>query len=140
LLIGRRQLRSNNSWLHNSARMMKGRDRCTLRMHPDDARARGLNDGARVRLSSRAGSIEAPLELSDEMMPGVVCMPHGFGHDRPGVRLAVASAHAGASMNDVVDEQLHDGLTGTAALNAVPVEVQPVATTADHRPSAESTP
>jgi anaerobic selenocysteine-containing dehydrogenase len=123
LLIGRRQLRTNNSWLHNSFAMVKGRDRCTLLMHPDDAAARDLVHGQRVRIRSRAGAVEAPLHVTDHMMAGVVSLPHGFGHGRDGVKLSVAAAHAGVSANDVTDERLYDELTGTAALNGVPVEV-----------------
>jgi anaerobic selenocysteine-containing dehydrogenase len=123
LLIGRRDLRTNNSWMHNSERLVKGQDRCTLLMHPQDAEARGLRDGASVRITSRAGSVVAPLEASDAMRPGVVSLPHGFGHGREGVRLRVAAAHAGASVNDLTDEQLVDGLCGTAAFSGVPVEV-----------------
>ena len=123
VLIGRRQLRTNNSWLHNSLAMVKGRDRCTLLMHPDDAEQRGLSQGQRVRLRSRAGEVEAPLHVTDHVMPGVVSLPHGFGHGRQGVGLRVAAEHAGVSVNDVTDERLYDDLTGTAALNGVPVEV-----------------
>lgn len=126
LLIGRRQLRSNNSWMHNYPRLMKGRDRCTLLLHPADAAARGIADGARVRLGSRTGSVEVAAELSDEVMPGVVSLPHGFGHGRPGIRLAVAAAHPGASANDVIDELRLDALGGNAALNGVPVRVEAV--------------
>ena len=126
LLIGRRQLRSNNSWMHNYPRLMKGRDRCTLLLHPADAAARGIADGARVRLGSSAGSVEVAAELSDEVMPGVVSLPHGFGHARPGVRLGVAAAHPGASANDVTDELRLDALGGNAALNGVPVRVEAV--------------
>lgn len=124
VLIGRRQLRSNNSWMHNSERLVKGKPRCTLLMHPDDAAARGLANGDPVELSSAAGSIEVPVELTDAMMPGVVSLPHGWGHARPGVRLAVAAAHPGASANDVTDEHFVDALTGTAALSGVPVTVR----------------
>ncbi len=124
VLIGRRQLRTNNSWLHNSLRMVKGSDRCTLLMHPDDAVARGLTHGERVRLSSRVGAVELPLQLAPHMMPGVVSAPHGFGHDRVGIKLRVASAHAGVSVNDVTDETFIDELTGMAALNGVPVTVE----------------
>jgi anaerobic selenocysteine-containing dehydrogenase len=122
-LVGRRELRSNNSWMHNCERLVKGKERCTLLMHPQDAGARGLRDGERVRVASRAGVVEAPLELSDEMRPGVVCLPHGWGHQRPGTRLAVASARPGVSFNDLADEALVDPLCGTARLNDVPVEV-----------------
>jgi anaerobic selenocysteine-containing dehydrogenase len=127
VLIGRRQLRNNNSWLHNSERMVKGRDRCTLLMHPDDAAARGLSNGDKVQLRTRAGAIEAPLEITDAMMRGVVSLPHGFGHDRPGVQLGVARAHAGVSINDVTDERFYDELSGTAALSGIPVEVEAAA-------------
>ena len=109
--------------MHNSERLVKGQDRCTLLMHPQDAEARGLRDGASVRVTSRAGSVVAPLEASDAMRPGVVSLPHGFGHGREGVRLRVAAAHAGASVNDLTDEQLVDGLCGTAAFSGVPVVV-----------------
>jgi len=123
-LIGRRQLRSNNSWMHNSARLMKGADRCTALLHPDDAGARGLEDGGRVRVVSRVGEIELPLEVSDEIRPGVVSVPHGFGHGRPGVGWRLAAQKAGASVNDITDPSVVDALTGNAAFNAVPVRVE----------------
>jgi anaerobic selenocysteine-containing dehydrogenase len=123
VLIGRRELRSNNSWMHNSERLVKGPVRCTLRMHPDDARVRGLGDGATVEVRSRVGAVIVPLELSDEVMPGVVSLPHGWGHDREGVDLRVARVHAGASANDLTDDSFVDALSGNAALNGVPVEV-----------------
>jgi anaerobic selenocysteine-containing dehydrogenase len=129
VLIGRRHVRSNNSWLHNSQRLVKGKPRCTLLIHPDDAGRRGVHDGAIVRLRSRVGEVQVPAELSAEVMPGVVCLPHGWGHDRNGIRLAVASRHSGASINDVIDDQLIDTLTGTAVLNGTPVEVEAVAAT-----------
>jgi anaerobic selenocysteine-containing dehydrogenase len=122
-LIGRRDLRSNNSWMHNSQRLVKGRDRCTLLMHPDDAGARGLEDGQRVRVRSRVGEVDVPLEVTEAMAPGVVSLPHGWGHGRQGTRLRVANAHAGASLNDVTDPLLVDALSGTAAFSGVPVEV-----------------
>ncbi len=122
-LIGRRDLRSNNSWMHNSRRLVRGADRCTVLMHPDDAAARGLADGQRVAVRSRVGCIELPLEVSADVMPGVVSIPHGWGHDRRGVRLAVAEAHTGASLNDLTDETLLDELTGNAALSGVRVRV-----------------
>jgi anaerobic selenocysteine-containing dehydrogenase len=124
-LIGRRQLRSNNSWMHNAPQLMRGRDRCTLLMHPSDAEVRGLTHGDRVRVTSRVGAVEAPLELTEEMMPGVVSLPHGFGHDRPGVRLRVAAESPGVSLNDLTDDLALDLLTGTAVLNGTPVEVTP---------------
>jgi anaerobic selenocysteine-containing dehydrogenase len=126
-LIGRRQLRSNNSWMHNSARLMKGADRCTALLHPNDAGARGLADGDRVRVVSRVGAIEVPLEVSDEMRPGVVSVPHGFGHARAGVGWLRAAEKAGASVNDITDPAVVDVVTGNAAFNAVPVRVEAAA-------------
>ena len=123
-LIGRRQLRSNNSWMHNAPRLMKGRDRCTLLIHPDDAAARGLASGDRARVRSRVGEVEVPVEVSPTVMPGVVSLPHGFGHDRPGVRLRVASRQPGVSMNDLTDAGVVDELAGTAVLSGVPVAVE----------------
>ena len=123
-LIGRRHVRDNNSWLHNSPSLMAGRDRCTLLMHPADAAARRLETGMRVRLRSRTGAIEVPLEVTAAVMPGVVSLPHGYGHGRPGVRLRLAAQHAGASANDVTDERFFDELTGNAGLNGVPVSVE----------------
>jgi anaerobic selenocysteine-containing dehydrogenase len=122
-LIGRRELLSNNSWMHNSARLVKGPDRCTLFMHPDDARHRGLAAGDRVQVRSRAGAVDVPLTVTDTVMPGVVSLPHGWGHSRPGIALTVAAAHPGASLNDVTDEAGVDALAGTAVLNGVSVEV-----------------
>jgi anaerobic selenocysteine-containing dehydrogenase len=124
VLIGRRDLRSNNSWGHNAPTLARGPERCTLIMHPADAAARGLADGARVRLESRVGAVEAPLEVSDEVMPGVVSLPHGWGHDRPGTRLSVASRRPGVSANDVTDERVLDPIAGNPALNGVPVTVR----------------
>lgn len=122
-LIGRRLLRSNNSWMHNSLRLVKGNNACTLLMHPADAAARGLRDGEAVEVTSRVGSIGIALEFSDDMMPGVVSIPHGWGHDRPGTELQTASAHAGASINDLTDDQRTDALCGNAAFSGVPVTV-----------------
>ena len=123
LLIGRRQLRSNNSWLHNSERMVKGKVRCTVLMHPNDAADRDLISGQNVLVRSRVGEIVLPLEVTEEMMPGVVSIPHGWGHDRSGNRIAVAQQHAGASINDVTDHQAIDAVCGTAAFNGTPVTV-----------------
>jgi anaerobic selenocysteine-containing dehydrogenase len=124
LLIGRRQLRSNNSWLHNSQRLLRGKPRCTMLMHPTDAAHRQLSSGQKVRLRSRVGSVEVPVEISEEMMPGVVSIPHGWGHDRPGVQLEVAQQHAGESINDVTDNLTIDALCGTAAFNGTWVSVE----------------
>ncbi len=124
LLIGRRQLRSNNSWMHNSERLVRGKPQCTILMHPDDAAHRHLTKGENVRVRSRVGSIVLPLEISEEMMRGVVSIPHGWGHDRAGNQLEVAQEHAGASINDVTDDLAVDELCGTAAFNGTPVEVE----------------
>ena len=121
-LIGRRQLTSNNSWMHNSPRLVKGSDRCTLLMHPDDAQARGIESGDRVAIASRVGTIEAPVKLSDEMMPGVVSLPHGWGHDRPDIQLQHAEGRPGVSVNDVTDENRFDAVSGCAHF-ALPVQV-----------------
>jgi anaerobic selenocysteine-containing dehydrogenase len=126
VMIGRRQVRSNNSWLHNSERLTKGPGRCTVLVHPDDAAARGLVDGAPARVVSTHGAIELPVEITDAMMPGVVSVPHGWGHARPGTRLQVAAQVSGASINDVIDPARIDELSGTSALTGQPVEVQPV--------------
>jgi anaerobic selenocysteine-containing dehydrogenase len=126
VLIGRRELRSNNSWMHNLPPLMKGRDRCTLRVHPDDAGPRGLSDGGRARVASSAGAVVVAVEITDEVRPGVVSLPHGFGHDLAGVRLAVARAHAGVNVNQVSDPEFVDGPSGNAAFNGVAVEVTAV--------------
>jgi len=124
-LVGRRDLRSNNSWMHNAPRLIKGPDRCTLLMNPDDARARGLATGQTVRVRSRVGAVEAPVEITDAMRPGVVCLPHGFGHRFAATRLDAARERPGVSLNDVTDDALVD-MTGNAALNGVAVEVSPL--------------
>jgi anaerobic selenocysteine-containing dehydrogenase len=123
VVIGRRQLRSNNSWMHNSQRLVKGPVRCTLLIHPDDAAARGLSSGRIARISTRRGAIELPVEVSDEVMPGVVSVPHGWGHTRGGVQLQVATARPGQSINDILDPAVIDELSGTAALFGQPVDV-----------------
>ncbi|WP_460660754.1 molybdopterin-dependent oxidoreductase [Kribbella swartbergensis] len=123
LLIGRRHLRNNNSWMHNSARLVKGKPRHQLLMNPDDLAERDLTDGQLVNVSSAAGTVAVEVAASNEMMPGVVSLPHGFGHGRPGVRLSVANQVAGASVNDVTDTELTDTVAGTAAVNGVPVTV-----------------
>jgi anaerobic selenocysteine-containing dehydrogenase len=125
LLIGRRQLRSNNSWMHNLPALVKGKDRCTMLVHPDDAARLGLVDGGSAVVRSAAGEIEAPVEVTDEVMPGVVSIPHGWGHSAPGVRLGVASEHAGVNSNLLADEDLVEPLSGNAILNGIPVEVVP---------------
>jgi anaerobic selenocysteine-containing dehydrogenase len=124
LLIGRRHLRSNNSWLHNTERLVKGKPRCTMLIHPEDAADRGFEEGQTVKVQSETGSIEIACEISDEMMRGVVSIPHGWGHDRKGIQLAVAQQHPGQSINDVTDNRAVDELCGTAAFNGTPVTVE----------------
>ncbi len=126
VLVGRRDLRSNNSWMHNLPGLVSGRERCTLHVHPDDARRLGLADGARARVRSRAGSVEAPVQITDAVMPGVASLPHGWGHDDPGARLGVARAHAGVSSNDLTDENDLDAHSGNAVLNGIPITVEAV--------------
>jgi anaerobic selenocysteine-containing dehydrogenase len=126
VLIGRRQLRSNNSWMHNLPLLVRGKPQCTVLVHPDDAARLGLVDGAHARVSSRTGSIELPVEVTDSIMPGVVSIPHGWGHDEPGTGLRVAAAHAGANSNVLADEQLFDVPSGNAVLNGIPVSLRPL--------------
>ncbi len=126
-LVSRRTLRSMNSWLNNSPRLAKGPERCTLAINPRDAAGLGLATGQAVEITSRVGTLRAVLEVSEEMMPGVVSLPYGWGHDRPGARLSVASAHAGVSMNDITDERLYDHVSGTSVLDGIPVTLTPLA-------------
>ena len=125
VLVGRRQLRSNNSWMHNLPALVKGKERCTMQVHPDDAERLGLADGRLALLRSAAGELEAPVEITDAIMPGVVSIPHGWGHDAPGARLSVASEHAGVNSNLLADESMIEPLSGNAILNGIPVEVAP---------------
>ncbi len=122
-LIGRRALRSNNSWMHNSERLVRGRNRCTLQIHPSDAAARTLIEGDSVRVASRVGSVIVPVEITNSVMPGVVSLPHGWGHGKRGTRLTIANTHAGVSINDLTDDQRIDMLTGNAGFSGVPVQV-----------------
>jgi anaerobic selenocysteine-containing dehydrogenase len=125
VLVSRRQLRSNNSWMHNVASLMSGRPRCTLLIHPEDAAAAGVEDGKLGHIRSDAGELEVPVEVSNEMMPGVVCLPHGFGHDKQGARLSVASRHAGVCNNVLAPGALVDVPSGNAVVNGIPVIVAP---------------
>ncbi|MEM9864045.1 MAG: molybdopterin-dependent oxidoreductase [Myxococcota bacterium] len=126
-LIGRRQLRSNNSWMHNAPSLMKGRDRCTLHVHPKDGARLGLTHGARCEVQSASGRVELAVELTDDVMEGVVSLPHGFGHSLEGVRLETATEKPGVSANVLTDAAQVDALTGNAILNGVPVSVRPLA-------------
>ncbi len=122
-LIGRRNPRSNNSWLHNSYRMVKGKQRCLALIHPQDAKSRNLQDGDMAVVSSRVGAIRIPVVCSDEMMPGVISIPHGWGHQLPGTQLSVAKQHAGVNTNILTDDYFLDTVSGNAALNGVAVSI-----------------
>ena len=126
VLVGRRQLRSNNSWMHNLEPLVKGKERCTMHVNPADAERFGLADGEPARVSSVAGTVEVPVEVTDAVMPGVVSIPHGWGHDVDGVAMRVASDHAGTNSNLLADETLVDPLSGNAVLNGIPVELAAV--------------
>jgi anaerobic selenocysteine-containing dehydrogenase len=123
VLVGRRDLRSNNSWMHNIEVLVKGKPRCTLHLHPDDARRLGLSDGADVEVASRTGKVVLPVEITDSIRPGVVSIPHGWGHGHPASRMAVASRHAGVNSNLLADDELVDVVSGNAVLNGIPVSV-----------------
>ncbi len=126
-LVGRRHLRSNNSWMHNLRQLVKGRDRCTLHVNPLDAAELGLGEGAPARVSSRVGAVVAPVEVTDDVMPGVVSLPHGWGHGAPGTSMAVAAEHAGVNSNVLTDHRELDPLSGNTVLNGIAVAVEPVA-------------
>ena len=123
VLIGRRHLKSNNSWMHNIDVLTKGNMRCSLLMHPDDAAHLGLNDGARAIVSSRVGSLEVDIELTDDIRSGVVSLPHGWGHDHPGTKMSVAASRAGVNSNILSDHLAMDPLSGTSVLNGIPVTI-----------------
>ncbi|PWF48285.1 molybdopterin-dependent oxidoreductase [Massilia glaciei] len=125
VIIGRRQLRSNNSWMHNLPALAKGAYRCTALVHPDDAARLGLAEGAMARISNGARSIEAQVALSDQMMLGVVSLPHGWGHDLPGTRMGVAAERPGVNLNALLDEHLRDPLSGNAVLSGIAVQMAP---------------
>jgi anaerobic selenocysteine-containing dehydrogenase len=125
VLIGRRQLSSNNSWMHNLTPLVRGANTCTAHVHPDDAARIGLRDGGDALVRSRAGSVTVPVQVTDTVRPGVVSIPHGWGHSTPGARTSVAAAHAGVNSNVLADDLLVDVLTGTAALNGIPITVTP---------------
>ncbi len=123
VLVGRRDLRSNNSWMHNIKVLVKGRPRCTLHIHPDDAAGLGLTDGAPARVRSRVGEVVLPVEVTDGIRPGVVSIPHGWGHGAPGTAMRVAAEYAGVNSNVLTDASVIDPLSGNAVLNGIPVEV-----------------
>ena len=127
VLVGRRDLRSNNSWMHNLEVLVKGKPRCTLHVHPDDAARLRLTNGAPARVVSRVGSVEIPVEVTDRIMPGVVSIPHGWGHDQPDTSMRIAGANAGVNSNLLADEAMLEPLSGNAVLNGIPVTVSPAA-------------
>ncbi len=125
VLVGRRHVRSNNSWMHNVHVLTKGRNRCTLQVHPDDADRLGLRDGSPATVQSRVGEVSIDVEVTDGIRPGVVSIPHGFGQNLPGVQLRVAQEYRGVNTNLLTDEQFFDPVSGNIALNGVPVTVTP---------------
>ena len=123
-LIGRRNLRSNNSWMHNSPSLMKGSNICNLLIHPNDAKKRNITNGDLVEIKSRVGSVKIIADVNDEICEGVISMPHGWGHDRKGIKLDIAAANPGVSINDLTDDQFVEKLTGVAIFSGVDVEVK----------------
>ncbi|WP_256358296.1 molybdopterin oxidoreductase family protein [Bacillus sp. sid0103] len=126
LLVGRRDLRSNNSWLHNLPVLVKGEDRCKLMIHSSDAESFGLLQGDKALVKSRTGKIEVPVEITDDIMPGTVSLPHGWGHNLSGTRLGVASQHDGVNVNLLTDEQWIDPISGNAVFNGVPIIIEKI--------------
>jgi anaerobic selenocysteine-containing dehydrogenase len=126
VLIGRRHLRSNNSWMHNLPGLVRGSNRCTLQIHPSDAERLGLKDACTAAVTSGSGALEAEIEITDEVMPGVVSLPHGWGHGVPGTRASVAAANPGVNANVLTDPTILDPLSGNAVLNGIPVQVRPL--------------
>ena len=126
VLVGRRHLRSNNSWMHNVEVLVKGKPRCTLHVHPDDADRLGVRDGHPARITSRVGEVDAVVEITDDIRPGVVSLPHGWGHGVPGTRLNVAAERPGVNSNVLTDDRALDPLSGTSVLNGIPVSVVPI--------------
>ena len=126
LLVGRRHLRSNNSWMHNVSVLMKGKPRCTLQMHPEDATRAGVVDGGSARITSRVGSVVAVVEVTQDIRPRVVSLPHGWGHGVSGTKMSIAAERSGVNSNILTDEDQMDPLSGTSVLNGIPVQVETV--------------
>lgn len=144
VLVSRRQLRSLNSWMHNVEVLVKGRDRCTLQIHVDDARRLGIADADLVRVQSESGALEVPAEPTTDIRPGVVSLPHGWGHGQPGTRQHTAAEHAGVNINLLSPARLVDAASGNAVLNGIPVQVVRIddglrASSISHEPLPEST-
>jgi anaerobic selenocysteine-containing dehydrogenase len=126
VLVSRRHIRSNNSWMHNVTVLVKGKDRCTLLVHPDDAARSGIRDGDLARVTSAAGSVDVTAEVTEDIRPGVVSLPHGWGHNLPGTRLSVANGHAGVNTNVLAPGTFVDVISGNAAVNGIPVSIAAV--------------
>jgi len=124
VLIGRRHLRSNNSWFHNIRKLVKGKNICTLHIHPDDASERGLKEGDKARVSSAVGEVTIPIEISADIMKGVISIPHGWGHNMPGISMEIAAKNPGVNSNILADERQMDVLSGNAVLNGIPVSIE----------------
>jgi len=124
LLINRRHIRSNNSWMHNSLRLVKGKNRCTALLHSSDANAHGITSGDAISVESAIGGLTIEADITDDIMPGVISIPHGWGHDRPGVELSIARKYAGVSVNDIVDNGVTETLTGSSVFCGVPVRIR----------------
>ena len=141
LMIGRRDVRSNNSWMHNFQRLVKGKNRCTALMHPADAESRGIKEDADVCVSSEIGSIELPVELTTDIMEGVISVPHGWGHTNDEVRMEIAKRRPGVNVNAIIDDKFVDRLSGTSVLNGVAVSVVSCGTAPEAaKPSAAKAP
>jgi anaerobic selenocysteine-containing dehydrogenase len=123
LLIGRRHLRNNNSWMHNLPKLMTGKPRCTMMMHPDDAIHLGITNNEEVIVESKVGQLKIPVEITDELMKGVVSIPHGFGHNRSGTSQTIATQFSGVSINDLTDDQIIDEFSGNAAFSGIQVKI-----------------
>ena len=128
VVIGRRDVRSNNSWMHNLSTLAKGPNRCTALVHPQDAARAGVTDAGHARLSGAQGAVEVDVEISSAMMPGTVCLPHGWGHHDPAARLSVAAQRPGVNLNELLDDRLRDPLSGNAVLSGVAVVMTAVVT------------
>jgi anaerobic selenocysteine-containing dehydrogenase len=124
MIVGRRQVRSCNSWMHNLPTLAKGPFRCTALVHPDDAARLGLREGGQARIDGAGKSIDVMVQITDEMMPGVVSLPHGWGHDLPGSRLTLAAERPGANLNAVLDNVARDPLSGNAVLNGTAIALR----------------
>ena len=124
VIIGRRDVRTNNSWMHNLPTLAKGPFRCTALVHPDDAARHGVQDGGMATLRNGHRSVQAQVQFSADMMPGVVSLPHGWGHNLPGAKLRVAAERPGANLNALLDDQLRDPLSGNAVLGGVAITME----------------